>query len=179
MTVLSSNFSDLPALHPVAGKLLASLLAAIDAGDMMRLAILCRENAKPLLDAFPFWLTPPESIPSGSPEYHKYLNALYVISKFNADSLGVGGLFAMLVAAEQTNPFAAWEAKINQALDLNRELEWEAAACMLSDHLIDVRELHGFGFSTWPPPRIGTSPNTVQTWLTVTAPSGMPKDRSR
>lgn len=116
---------------------------------MQRLSTLCRENLEQIGTSFAAWLFPPDTIVHDSPEYRRYFNALYLISKVPADVLGSGyGLFAALVAADQSNPFAIWESTINRALALMKvEGEFKAAADVLTDHLIDVRDLHGFGYA--------------------------------
>ena len=78
--------------------------------------------------------------------YHRYLNDLYVISKSMADQFGCTQAFHDLVAEDQSNPFAKWERKIEQGQALIREDHCLEAARLLSDYLIDVRDLDGYGY---------------------------------
>lgn len=126
--------------------LLALILDAVDASDDSRLVSLLRDNADAVMEAFEDWLVPPPQVQPGSAEYHRYMNALYVISKTMSDCLGRGGLFQLLVRPTQDNSFAQWERRLEAGQRLVQQLRCGEAASLLSDHLIDVRDLPGFGY---------------------------------
>jgi hypothetical protein len=71
------------------------------------------------------WLQLAGGIAEGSAACLGFFDSLYVIAKTAADSLSQGQLFALLVRPDQRNPFAIWEAKMNQALALTRELRFD------------------------------------------------------
>lgn len=142
----SSSSIDLTAI-PVEGKLFAKLYDAISQGNDT-LTNVFRENAKKIFAAYAAWLTSGNLFARTPQENDQFWNCMYVIAKFaDHNVVGSQGLFKQLVAQGQDNPFSRWERKIDQALQLIRELDFEQAAKVLSDHLIDQRERSSFGYS--------------------------------
>jgi tetratricopeptide (TPR) repeat protein len=134
-----------PATKPGAS-LLASLLDAIEQQDDPRLMSLLSENAALVMEAFQGWVTPPPQLPPDSAEYHRYINALYIISKTMSDCLGHTGLFLCLVYPAVDNPLARWERVLEAGQRLVYMLRADEAVSVLSNLLIDVRGLQGFAY---------------------------------
>src|SRR5688500_10543451 len=136
-----------------------SLFAKMDPSDLLQAVLnavtdfstterftLCKTHAPQIVECFPDWLRVAEQQGAGTPEYHSFLNKLYLISKILADNYGNGEAFAALVREGEMNTFAQWERKIEQSVELTRELRLHEASSLLTDYLIDVRELNDFGY---------------------------------
>jgi len=126
--------------------LLQRLLDAVQRVDGRSIYYLCKANSQLFQKSFESWLRHAEDLTSDGEQYHSYLNGLYIIAKTMSDSVGEGRLFETLVHAGEDNAFARWERKLEQAQELTGELRLDEAASLLSDHLIDVRHLPGFGY---------------------------------
>jgi tetratricopeptide (TPR) repeat protein len=127
--------------------LLERLLDAIDKRDGRSTYYLCKANANLVHGSFKKWLDHAADLTLDPVRYHRYLNGLYMISKTMSDSVQQGRLFFdVLVHRRESNSFALWERELEQAQKLVAELRLNEAASLLSDHLIDVRRLPGFGY---------------------------------
>lgn len=127
-------------------QLLEVLLSFHDSQEGQGMFQLCQANRDLIVRSFPQWLATPPDVARNADSYHRYMSGMYYISRFMSLAGLDKSLYPLLISTGQTNPFAAWERKLEQSLELMREGRSEEAVLILSDYLIDNRKRTEHGF---------------------------------
>jgi hypothetical protein len=114
-------------------------------GDRRRLEGLCRANSEAIRAHFPGWQKVPEEIRDHPPTVDQYVSGLVAIAQIFAESLGHQDLMQRLVGSPQNNPLVRWQDTLDRARRSMNEFRYAEALDVLSDLLIDTRELRGSG----------------------------------
>jgi tetratricopeptide (TPR) repeat protein len=134
-----------PRLPPIDNpdQLREHLFAAALTGDRARLAALCRQHQEMAAANFAAWQRVPEPLRGDPAQVQRYIHGLVSVAEFFADSLGRPELLQRLTGNAESNPIVRWQEKLQQAGALMEELRHADAAALLTDVLIDVRDLEG------------------------------------
>ena len=119
------------------------LSAAALAGDRARLAALCRQHQGMIAANFAAWKQVPQAVRGDPAQVQRYVQDLIAVAQFFADSLGRPELLQGLMGPSETNPILRWQDRLQQAGALMEELRYADAVALLTDLLIDVRDLQG------------------------------------
>jgi tetratricopeptide (TPR) repeat protein len=132
-----------------------ALFQAAGRGDRKRLEGLCRKNRQAVLDHFPRWQKPPEALRSDPAAMQGYVHGLVSVAQVFAERLGCPDLLNRLMGTPDSNPLLRWQDRLGQAQQLMAELRYQEARDLLTDVLIDVRELEGTGADKYRPVTLG------------------------
>ncbi|HET6250903.1 MAG TPA: tetratricopeptide repeat protein [Tepidisphaeraceae bacterium] len=138
-----------PALAPGvaddATALRAALFELLAAGDQESLLSFCKAHAKEILQHFASWRATATSEASDPEQSERDVGNLYAIGKIFANHLGNGGPLAAIIDPSEQSDIAGWERTLAMAMNLIRQMQYEEANRLLSDQLIDSRDLKGHG----------------------------------
>jgi tetratricopeptide (TPR) repeat protein len=132
-------------------RLRAALFDAAAAGDRRRLEKFCRANRQAVLDNFAVWRKPPDALQGDKAGMQRYIHGLVSVAELFASRLGAPELFQRLTGAGQDNPLVRWQEQLARARKLMAELAYAEARDLLTDVLIDVRQLKGTGVDAYLP----------------------------
>jgi tetratricopeptide (TPR) repeat protein len=132
-----------------------ALYQAARAGYGRRLEKLCRVNREGILAHFPQWQKVPEEVRSDPAAVQPYVESMIAIAQTFADRLGSQELMQRLIGTEQNNPLLRWQEGLRRAEEMMADLRYPEARELLSDLLIDARNLQGSGVETYLPITLG------------------------
>jgi tetratricopeptide (TPR) repeat protein len=132
-------------------KLKNALFQAVGQGDHKKLERLCRKNRQTVVDSFPGWQQPPETVRNDPVAMQSYAQAIIALAQVFAVRLACPDLLDRLIGTEESNPLLKWQKHLGQAKDLMAELRYADARDLLTNLLIDVRDLKGSGTDKYLP----------------------------
>ena len=124
------------------GELLQALLAARRKGDQQRFAKLCRAHVDVINGAIPRWQKPAAEFTANPEVLNEYIQTLGMAAELLKES-GHPQLLNALIGNPDDNPITVWERKLKEATALANETQFEEAAELLMNHLIDTGGLRG------------------------------------
>lgn len=130
------------------------LFDAIARGDSDALTTAVTTHETTILDAFASWRTVPDALREDPAGLQRYANGLIGIAQL-FHQRGRPELLALLTGSAEDNPIEAWRETLSQANELREQLRLAEAVALLTDLLIDTRELAGSGVDTLRPPTYG------------------------
>jgi hypothetical protein len=137
------------------GELKRVVLLTVRSGDRRRLERLCRTNSEGIRTHFPGWRKVPEQIRDDPAAVQQYVAGLVAIAQVFAESLGHQDLMQRLVGSPQNNPLVRWQDTLGKARQWMDGFRYAKAQAVLSDLLIDTRELRGSGADKYRPITLG------------------------
>jgi tetratricopeptide (TPR) repeat protein len=136
-------------------RLREALFDAVAKGDLRQLEKRCRANQKRIVELFPAWQKVPESVRHDPSAMPRYAAGLIEVAKLFAERLATPALLQRLVGDETSNPLVAWQKRLGEARDAMGELRYVEARDLLTNLLIDARELSGSGVDRYQPITLG------------------------
>jgi tetratricopeptide (TPR) repeat protein len=121
-----------------------ALFEAAATGPHQRLISLCRANRETITRVFSVWQTVPDHIRADPSRTQRYAGGLIAVVETFARDLGDHGLLQALTGSESSDPPLGWEI-LRGAGALMARMEYGKAAQILSDLLIDLRDLKDRG----------------------------------
>ena len=131
------------------------LFQAVAANDERTLEQLGRAHRRAVLELFPSWQTMPEALRNDPRAAEQYVQGLIGVARFFADRLHESAPLERLMGTPDSNPLAQWRNKLTRARELMNDLHYAEAVEILSDLLIDARQLEGSGVEHYLPPTLG------------------------
>ncbi len=141
MSILDRLRRRHPGLDPE--EVRSRLFAAYAAHDGAGLAALCRDHADLIAAHFAEWKDGAKPAAGDDPRPQRHVETLAAIATFFGRVLGRSELERILVPPGEADPTQAWRRTLKHARALMEELDFERAAAMLGDFLIDVRHAPG------------------------------------
>ena len=111
--------------------------------DGARVAELCREHADLIAAHFEEWKARARDVADDERLLKRYLETLVAIATYFQRVLSRPQLAEILVPPGQTDPTEAWRDALKQAHERMEALDFEGAAGMLGDFLIDIHDFRG------------------------------------
>jgi tetratricopeptide (TPR) repeat protein len=139
--------SAAPAEPLTADQLLQILFAAL--ADPKRLKSLCTRHADQIAQHISAWQTVPVEIRGDPQRAAPYVERLIALAQFLNSEMGMPAMLQQFLGPPDENPFEVVQAGCRKATELARELRADEAANVLSDLLIEIRNLE-FGGSHSP-----------------------------
>ncbi len=121
----------------------ASIFDAHARRDGARVAALCREHADLIATHFTEWKERAREVADDERLLQRYLETLVAVATYFQRVLGRPELGEILVPPGQTDPTVPWRESLKQAHERMEALDFEGAAGMLGDFLIDIRDFRG------------------------------------
>jgi tetratricopeptide (TPR) repeat protein len=140
---------------PDPDRLRAALFESAAAGDRRRMEKLCRANRQAVLDHFADWQKPPDTIRDDQAGMQRYVHGLITVAELFAHRLGAPELLQRLTGGGGNNPLVRWQEQLARARQLMADLAYPEARDLLTDVLIDVRQLKGTGVDAYLPVTLG------------------------
>jgi len=111
--------------------------------DGASVAALCREHADLIAAHFAEWKEHATEVSQDERLLQRYVETLVAIATFFRRVLGRPELEQILVPPGQPDPTEAWRTALEQARERMEALDFDRAAEMLGDFLIDIRDFRG------------------------------------
>ncbi len=124
-------------------ELRSRLFAAYAAKDGAGLAALCRAHADVIAAHFAEWKDHTSEATGSRQVLERQVETLAAIAAFFQRVLGRPELQRVLVPPGQAEPPSSWRATLKHARALMEELDFDRAAGMIGDFLIDIRDFRG------------------------------------
>ncbi|MCI0460861.1 MAG: tetratricopeptide repeat protein [Gemmataceae bacterium] len=131
------------------------LFRAARARDFGRLGRLAKAHRATILEHFPEWQRVPESVRADPSAVQPYAEGLIAVAQFFDERLGTPDLIQSLMGTPESNPLIGWEERLRQARRLMEDVRYREARALLSDLLIDTRNLQGTGSDAYLPVTLG------------------------
>jgi tetratricopeptide (TPR) repeat protein len=131
------------------------LFRAAVARDLGKLDRLCRAHRDTILATFPQWQRVPEAVRADQAAVQRYAEGLIGVAQFFDERLQTPDLIRLLMGAPESNPLVGWQDRLRQARRLMEDARYAEARALLSDLLIDTRNLQGSGADTYLPLTLG------------------------
>jgi tetratricopeptide (TPR) repeat protein len=122
-----------------------ALFEAAARGDGKRFEGLCRARREVIAANFPAWHTVPEPIRGDRQAVQRYVEGLMAVGRAFEHFFGDGSLMAKLIGPREDNPVTRWQDGLARAQALMEGLQFAEAKEVLTDLLIDIRDLQAFG----------------------------------
>lgn len=135
----------------------SELFTAIAKGDARDIARMCEQHEAEILERFPDWQTVPLEVREEPAAMQRYANGLIGVAVHFMSERGLPALMQRLQggSSPEDNPAAAWGNTLQEAQHLKETLDFEAGIKLLSDLLIDVRDLAGTAVDHYLPQTLG------------------------
>jgi tetratricopeptide (TPR) repeat protein len=124
-------------------------------GRQSSLSSLCRRHRDLIRQHFDGWRKLPAEIREDRDQVQAYMDGLVVVAELFEQRFGDPALMGLLLGPPGDNPIVRWQGKLAEASKLKDELRYGDAAQLLTDLLIDVRDLKGSAIETYLPVTLG------------------------
>lgn len=136
------------------GQLRTELWKALDEKNEKTFADLCASHQDLIRRHFHEWARVPDAIRADPGAIDRYSQGLIAVATHFDEKLGRPELLRLLGGGED-NPLTRWEQTLDAARRKMEALEFEEAATLLGDCLIDTRNLQGSGAEVYRPVTYG------------------------
>jgi tetratricopeptide (TPR) repeat protein len=133
---------------------LADQLFAV-AGEPRKLEPLCKQHRDMIREQFDGWRKVPDTVREKPALVQDYLMRLLAIAQMFEQRLDDPSLMNLLQGTPDNNPLLRWQQQLQHARQLKEQMRFADAVSLLTDALIDVRELKGSGVDTYLPVTLG------------------------
>jgi tetratricopeptide (TPR) repeat protein len=137
-----------PATPLTPDELRKAVFDAANAGRQSELLSLCRAHRAAILASLPTWQTIPEPMRQDRAATW-YTNGLMAVVNTFANQLGEPAVLDIFAPGDG-DPLAKWDQRISEARGLMERRLYDEAKAILSELLIDTRNLIGFGEMSYP-----------------------------
>ena len=127
------------------------LFAATRAADGKRLERLARANQAAILEHFPVWRKVPDEVRADPSAVQSYAHTLIGLAQIFAEKLGRPELMNLLTGTPENNSLLRWQELLRRTRAMMDGLRYDEARPLLTDTLIDARNMQGTGVERYLP----------------------------